>query len=90
MILVEALGGSTGLVDVGVNRHPSDHVPHPFQDVRFASLNPTRAVDRAAFLIDNREHDAVPDVEDVLNLEVKFVEGAPPVFDGSRLSAGRW
>jgi hypothetical protein len=51
------------------------------QDVRFASLNTTRAVGRTGFLANDQEHDAVAEVEDVLWLVRKLLEGIPPLAE---------
>src|ERR1700724_2311290 len=78
--LGEAFGGSAGRVDVEVDRDTRDHLLPPVVDKCFSGSNMPSAAGRAAFLSNDRQHHSAPEVPNLLEIEPKLLERAPPVF----------
>src|ERR1700730_15961789 len=80
-LLGETFGGSTGLVDVEVDRDTRDHAVHPFVDICFSGSNVPSAASRTGVLANDSKHHCVAEVQNLLQFVPKLLEGAPPLFD---------
>src|SRR5277367_1677217 len=78
-LLHEACGGATSLVWVGVVLEPLDLAVRPCGEVRHPLLDATTAADQAAALPKDAEHDAVPEIEELLLLVAVVLPAATPV-----------
>src|SRR5271165_5487389 len=67
--LCKAFGGSTSLVDVGVQRVPREHAVRERGDACEAHLDVSATPNEAALLDDHAKHDPVAQVENLLWLD---------------------
>jgi hypothetical protein len=74
------LGGSTGLVDVGVGRQSHEEaIGRPADGPSLPLMDLTIDADRATLLADHRKHDPVVEDDELFDIEAKLGEGAEPV-----------
>src|SRR6202022_843070 len=78
--LSEAFGGSTGLVDVEVARHPYNLAVCPEQDPSPSLFNSSVAADQATVFPEGDEHHAVAGVENPPSLGLVVLPRPPPVL----------
>src|ERR1700726_2634217 len=82
-ILGEALGGGTGLVDLG-DGNAGDQTSHPDVDPSLSLPNVTGDTSRPGLLEDHSKHNSVAEVVDLLKLELQFgIHAEPAVKEGT-------
>jgi hypothetical protein len=78
--LREALGGSTGLVNLG-ERHACDQVSYPDDDASLALLDATGAASQTTVLNDNGKHHPIAEVAGLLKRELQLLVRAKPFLN---------
>ena len=74
----EALGGSTGVVDLG-GREACGQASYPDEDPSLALSKATGATNQTTVLNDHGEHNPIPEVTYLLELVVQFLVGPEPL-----------
>src|SRR5438067_616847 len=78
-LLGKAFGGSTGLVDVGVARHPHNPAICPELNPSPLLFNPPVAAHQATVFPEGDEYHAVAKIESILHLDLIVLPRPPPV-----------